>query len=391
MHFAEKADSMINTKNHVISEAELQNIVDIHKTETTFCRRPFTTFLIERSAQVFSISTGLSFILVNFFLMGLSGILLFHLSKQLGATWKLAAINMIVYFLCFSNLFAFFPPIYSYDEPLQYCLIFLSLIFFFKEKWFLFILVFTTSIIARESTVILIPALALFMLNYKNEDRSASPVRFYLTRIFYLGVPLVAYLIFLTFYINQYELGEAIQSDLSVRFTGIDLNFESSQAASETIISFFLILGVPLYFIFTIKKTRVLTLQQLKLINAFLLTVIINSLIVLLVTKAREARLFVLPMFFIWPVFTTLFKHEIKLICSPQLYFKMFLRWKYLLFFLFFNFLNYMISQYLYVNTAGGDDWFTQYLFVVNFILIAHIFITDFIARHGNSSDYFSK
>jgi len=35
----------------------------------------------------------------------------------------------------------------------------------------------------------------------------------------------------------------------------------------------------------------------MKFINAFLLTVIINSIIVLLFTKAREVRLFAIPLF----------------------------------------------------------------------------------------------
>lgn len=381
LHFGDKADSMLNEKNQIISEQEIQYTVDIHKTEITFCRRPLTTYLVENTSSVFQLTTGWAFILVNFFLLSLSGILLFHLSKKLGASKKIATLNMVVYLLCFSNVFAFFPPVYSYDEPLQFCLIFISFLFFFQERWLLFILAFSLSIIARESTVILLPAFALFLLNFKDNKYNSGKFKFYFKRFLILSIPLLVYLGFLIFFIKTHELGKASQSDLDSRFKAIELNFETSQAASETIISFFIILGLPLYFVYIVTRDRILTQQQSKLINAFLLTVLINTLVVLFMTKAREVRLFALPLFFLWPIFTTIFKHEIKLICSPDLYFKMFKNWKYLSFFILFNFLNYKISQNVYVNTAGGDDWFTQYLFWLNFVMLAHLFLSHYLRK----------
>ncbi|MBK9590783.1 MAG: hypothetical protein IPO32_04480 [Crocinitomicaceae bacterium] len=380
-HFADKADSMLNEKNQIISESEIQYIVDVHKTEITFCRRPLTTYLVESASDFFQITIGFAFILVNFFLLGLSGILLFHLSEKLGATKKIATINMVVYLLCFSNVFAFFPPVYSYDEPLQYCLIFVSFLLFFQERWLLFILAFSLAIIASESSVILLPAMTLFLLNFKETKIGPEKFKFYIKRLTILSIPVLVYLGFLIIFIQTHELGTASQSDLDSRFKAIELNFATSQAASETIISFFIILGLPLYFLYSVSRNRVLTLQQSKLINAFLLTVLINTLVVLFMTKAREVRLFALPLFFIWPIFSTIFKHEINIICSPNLYLKMFKNWKYLSFFLFFNFLNYKISQYLYVNTAGGDDWFTQYLFWLNFVILAHLFLSHYLSR----------
>jgi len=376
MHFGKRADSMINDKNNIISEKDLVYTVELHKTETTFCKRPFTTFLIESTASNFGITIGLAFILVNFFLLGLSGLLLFKLSEILGANKKYATINMVVYFLCFSNLYAFFPPVYTYDEPLQFCLIFLSLIFLYSEQKILFVITFTFSIIARESTVILIPALALFLLSKEN-----NPLKFfsasYLKRLLLLILPFLAYVIFIIIYINVYDLQDATSDDLSVRFSGFEMNFDGPVASSETIISMFVILGIPLYFIYFILKNRVVSERQMKFINAFLLTVIINSIIVILFTKAREVRLFAIPLFFIWPIFSSLFKEEIKTVCSLNLYIQIFKRWKYLSFFLFFNFLNYMISFELYKTTVGGDDYFSEYLFVLLFILIAHVFISD--------------
>ena len=386
MHFGKRADSMINDKNSIISEKDLVYTVELHKTETTFCKRPFTSFLIESTASAFGVTIGLAFILVNFFFLCLSGLLLFKLSEILGANKKYATINMVVYFLCFSNLYAFFPPVYTYDEPLQFCLIFLSLIFLFSEQKILFIITFTLSIIARESTVILIPALALFLLTTKEKTPFKFFSLFFFKKLLVLIIPFLLYVIFISIYINVYNLQEATTQDLGLRFTGFEMNFESPVASSETIISMFVILGIPLYFIYFILKNRIVTESQMKFINAFLLTVIINSVIVLLFTKAREVRLFAIPLFFIWPIFSTLFKEEIKTVCSISNYIQIFKRWKYLLFFLFFNFLNYMISFKLYKTTVGGDDYFSEYLFVLLFILIAHVFISDYKMKRKISS-----
>ena len=70
MHFGKRADSMINDKNNIISEKDLAYTVELHKTETTFCKRPFTSFLIESTANTFGVTIGLAFILVNFFFLG---------------------------------------------------------------------------------------------------------------------------------------------------------------------------------------------------------------------------------------------------------------------------------------------------------------------------------
>jgi len=242
------------------------------------------------------------------------------------------------------------------------------------------------SIIARESTVILIPAIAFFLLSIKD----STPIKFLsptnLKRLLLLIIPFVLYTIFLAIYINVYKLEEAISTDLSARFSGFEMNFSSSVASSETIISMFVILGVPCYFTYFILRNRIVTQKQMKFINAFLLTVIINSIIVLLFTKAREVRLFAIPLFFIWPIFSELFREEIKIVCSPNLYLQIFKQWKYTLFFLFLNFLNYMISFNLYKTTVGGDDYFSEYLFVLLFIIIAHVFITDFLHKKNSSA-----
>jgi hypothetical protein len=375
MHFGKRADSMINDKNNVISEAYLQYVVDVHKIDPTFTRRPLTTLIIESTAAQFTISTGLSFILVNFSLLCLAGILLYKLSEKLGGTYRANVVNMTVFFLCFSNLYAFFPPVYSYDEPLQYCLIFISLLFFFTQKWGLFILTFTLALIARESTMILLPGLALLILEKPGQLRSVfSATNFRMGMI--LALPLICYLVFLISYTKYIEYAQIPQSSAYDRLAHFGINFGTPEAALETFFSALVVLGVPVYLVSYRIKKRVFSTKEKKLVQAFLVTLVINTLVVLLTTKAHESRLFAIPLFFIWPFFGTLFRKEVKMICSAGNYTQLFRKWQYLLLFVVLNALNYLVSFKIYKTTGGGDDYFREYLFVVLFIIISHVVIS---------------
>jgi hypothetical protein len=375
MHFGKRADSMINDKNNVISEAYLQYVVDVHKLDPTFTRRPLTTLLIESCASAFKITTGLSFILVNFSLLCLAGILLYKLSEKLGSSFKACVVNMTVFFLCFSNLYAFFPPVYSYDEPLQYCLIFAALIFFFDKKWILFTLTFSVALIARESTMILLPGLALLMVEMPIRLKSLFS-RSYIRTGLLLALPLICYLIFLFSYTAYIDHAQIPQSTSYGRLAHFWINFGSPEAAIESFFSAFVVLGVPVYLIISHFKNSGFSSEQKKIIQAFVVTLVINTLIVLLTTKARESRLFALPLFFIWPFFGTFFREEIKTICAAENYLLLFKKWSYLLLFLFLNALNYLVSFKVYKTTGGGDDYFREYLFVVLFIGISHVLIS---------------
>ena len=67
IHMSENSDSMLNNKSHVISNQDLQSVIDFHKSSSTFSKRPFTTFLIEKTSDLFQLKIGESFIIINFF------------------------------------------------------------------------------------------------------------------------------------------------------------------------------------------------------------------------------------------------------------------------------------------------------------------------------------
>ena len=100
------------------------------------------------------------------------------------------------------------------------------------------------------------------------------------------------------------------EEDIRNRLLHFKLNVGENIAATETIFSFFLILGLPIYFlVISIIKKSYSSLLEKKLFKSFLITVIINSVIVILTTKARESRLFVIPLFFLWPIFFNYLKN----------------------------------------------------------------------------------
>ena len=152
-------DSMLNEKNDVISNVFLTSQITYHKEFAPFARRPLTTFLIEKAASWLGITLGNAFIWVNFSLLFLSGLLLFRLSNVMNPGFLKGIGNIIIYFLSFSVLFAFFPPVFSYDEPLQYCLIFAGLTSFLKKQWTGYVLWFAAAMIARENTAFIIVGL----------------------------------------------------------------------------------------------------------------------------------------------------------------------------------------------------------------------------------------
>src|SRR5690606_25541898 len=227
--------------------------------------------------------------------------------------------NMVIYFLGFSILFAFFTPLFSYDEPLQYTMIFASLLAMYHRKWLLYTIFFTLALIARESTVFLMPALVLFFLD--PSKKSIFPVTTEFTKK--LGVillPVVLYAVFLFLFIWKMNLWTGTSEEMTDRISCFASNFKDQKSTMESLSSIFLVLGLPLYFIMVTVGRSEIDPAGKKYLNAFWLTFAINTPIVLLTTFARESRLFALPLFFLWPIFIQIFKRELRLLFSHPLY-----------------------------------------------------------------------
>ena len=374
IHMLQSVDSMLNDHSFRISHSYLGMAYDFHKTFYPFAKRPFTNLMIEMFSNIFHSSIGLSFIIVNFTFIFLNGFLVYKLSSIFSENHRNNLINLLIYSLCFSNIFAFFVPIYSYDEPLQFFFILLSLISFFKQKWLYFILTFSFAIIARESSIILLPGLWLLLKN-KNKIFNLNIIK----KTIYLSIPVLTYYVFLIIYIKVNNMAATNEEDIKNRLLHFKLNVGENIAATETIFSFFLILGLPIYFlVISIIKKSYSSLLEKNLVKSFLITVIINSVIVILTTKARESRLFVIPLFFLWPIFFNYLKEEICEVFKFSNYIKLFKRWDYTLVLGFLIFLNKLICYKIYKITIGdpSQNYFNLYLFIIITIIIFHSLFT---------------
>src|SRR5690606_28233290 len=217
--------------------------------------------------------------------------------------------------LWFSNLFAFFPPIYSYDEPLQYTFLFAALIALYAHRYVLFVLLFAVAAIARESQVILLPAIWFFVQPIAFDRPAKLFSAPSLMRALLLGLPVLIYVGSTLIYAQSIVLQLGNSQAAAERFAHFDLNFSHQPKAIETFLSIFLACGLPLYFLSgRSMEKRTISDRNHAFVQAFLLTFLLNTLIVLIFTKARETRLLVLPLFFLWPVFSTIFREQIKLI-----------------------------------------------------------------------------
>ena len=136
LHMSKHSDSMLNERNHVISNAFLTSQIQYHKELPPFARRPLTSWLIESTATTFGMRLGVAFIWV-IYRDSTGNVTGSVLTPTKGSSYWLAIGNMVIYFLGFSILFAFFTPLFTYDEPLQYTMIFASLLSMYQRKWIL--------------------------------------------------------------------------------------------------------------------------------------------------------------------------------------------------------------------------------------------------------------
>ena len=74
---------MINGGGFFISNYALSKTVNLHKFHPVFLRRKVTTMIIEGLSNILNFEIGLSFVIVNFFFLFLSGVLIYFLAKQI--------------------------------------------------------------------------------------------------------------------------------------------------------------------------------------------------------------------------------------------------------------------------------------------------------------------
>jgi hypothetical protein len=370
---------MINGGSSGISNFALSETIELHRTHPVFIRRKITTWLVDFLADLSGLEIGISFVLVNFSFLFFSGILVFKLSKLFSPNFSHNIFSLIGYFLSFPILFMFFPPVYSYDEPLQFCLIFLSLIYFFKEAYWKFSFIFGVSLITRESGIIILPALFfVFVYNWKNSLLQNFTNKKVLIKCASFTLSILLYGSYLLYFTRNSKVNEASKEYFLQRLSYIKWNFQNSEFAIESIGGFLLVFAIPIYFYFIRRNKKDITgIKERKMLMAFFITLIINTAIVYLNTKAREVRLFLIPMFFLWPIFGSLFFNEISLFLKFDQYKNVFLNLKRSLIFFLMTLINLYLSFILYHPTAGPKKGvFNLYMFISFTAILIHYMLS---------------
>jgi hypothetical protein len=289
LHTSPEVDTMLSKHNNGINNAYLQEAINYHKQVPTFARRPLGTYAIEALHSITSLTIGLSFIVVNYSALLLTSIVLYVLSRKHQATHLQGLGNIVAFHLCFSTLFLFAIPIYGYDEPLQYLFITLALLAFHKNAWVYFTISLALALIARESTIILLPS--ILWLQYSKQKLNG-----------YFAFVLSTVIALILFALSQYLLSTqsivgTLQAEHSSRQVALHFNTQSQMHAVESAISLIVVIALPIWLIMKSKNTNFLGYKV-----AFILACLINTYIVLYHTQAREARLYALPLLLFWPI-----------------------------------------------------------------------------------------
>ncbi|WP_446050641.1 hypothetical protein [Zobellia laminariae] len=372
IHMLPNMDSMLNENNTRISHVFLQSQIDYHKEIAPFARRPLTTLLIETTQSILKVKAGYAFIFVNFLLFGLSGVLIYRLSLILKATKKKGLINMMVFFTSFSILFAFFPPVFTYDEPLQYCFLLTAFMAFVRRKWFWYVIVFSLSLVARETSILLLPAFILLLPGTQNHPRKKLWPNLKKNSLIILS-PIFFYGCYIVFFIYHQRLLHATHTEIASRYSCFLENIESLQNIVESVVSIFITVGPFLYFTYFYLKRKNNDAWQNSFVYAFLLTLIINTPLVFMTAFARESRLFALPLLFIWPMFMQLFGSDMKPLFIKKTYQELVSNWRMLLLLTTLTLISFLFCFVYYPSLGlGANTYFSEYLFVVIFVLSFH-------------------
>lgn len=382
IHMLPISDSMLNENNTKLSQVFLVSQIRYHQEFAPFARRPLTSMLIEGTSGVAGITLGEAFVLVNFLLLYICGLLVFKVTLKLNGDRKQAILNLVFYFLTFSIVFAFFPPVFTYDEPLQYCLLLLSILALIHNKWAYYIFFFFLALVARESSVFLLPGIVIIGLGSGLVSRkvtSGLEVR----KWFLLFLPLALYAVYLVLFLWYTGLWQETSELARGRFQCIYENFGSLDSALETVFSFILVLGPVLYLFLMAQRSLSFNGMQKRYIKAFFFVIVINTPIVMLATLAREARLFALPLIFLWPLVGQLFGKEMAMMCKARLYMECFCSLRNILYLIGAVILNYWISFKLYLPSFPTEDnFFNEYLFIMLLLISVHFIL------HNNQREH---
>lgn len=371
IHIKDGSVSMISlnkTENHtsIIEPVYLKEVVDYHKTQADFAKRKVTTFLIENTSNAFNISIADAFALVNFVLLCLCGIVIYFLSLKKWSSYSKALFNCFFFYSSFSVLFAFFPPVYTYDEPAQYLFIFLGLYCYLYPQFLLLMICMFMSIMVRETSILLWFVLFVYHIRIHG---------FRYLQVLYFAVPVVVYTIYLWYFYSHIGFDGLINATKDRGHAFVE-NFGNTLSAVESVFAFVNTCIFSIVFILILfYKNSVEKVNRLWL-ESFFLVLILNTFVTVYFTLACESRLFFLPIIFFVP-YSCLIIDELKTVWTKQVFILCFKQFQFYILFI----LNYLFCQlislklYSTVTCAAKDNYYNEYTFVLLLFIGTHIIL----------------
>lgn len=268
-----------------------------HQTVAAFAKRPLTSWAIGGFSAL-GITPATGFIAVGSLFFFLTGLLVFRSAFWFGLKFDQALVAQFIFHASPTILFAWFCPLFTYDEPIQYVALLIAIGAWWERRSWLFILAFTIALIARETSVLLTPS--LLFLAWANEERSNMRIR--VRSLALSAVPLVLYGAFLWYFLSSSQLVPGIVDDLNSRRDLISFNFRDIDLTAESLWYLYLVIGIPVFLLLRYQDSSPCTTRENQMICAFLIALALNSLVVFFFTQAREARLFALPLLLVWPL-----------------------------------------------------------------------------------------
>jgi hypothetical protein len=282
------------------NSARILESIQQHRDFPPFAVRPVTTKCIEGVEHFFHVSPVSSFMIVNFGALFVCGLLLACISKQLSPGIGVTIVSITTFYFSFSVALAFFNPLDTYDEPLQYVCIFAALAYLMIERYALFAVAVTLACCTRESSLILAPSVMLLAYGMGPPDHR---IRRLLMTVSAGAVSIALFVIWKIFFVASRGLSIPAMEYVSTELlTHWNRNTSTLRECAETVSMCFAVLALPMYLIAHLLRSGRATKSQRSFAFATVMGVCLNTAIVLFTGLAREARLFALPLLFFWPI-----------------------------------------------------------------------------------------
>jgi hypothetical protein len=194
-------------------------------------------------------------------------------------------------------------------------------------------------------------------------------------QVLLLVLPAIVYFGAIKIYVSYFNIQQVEAHENAIRWICLFQNFESDKSVFESIAAFFLVLLIPVYFLVTTKATALFSSKYNGLVKAFIITLVVNTLIAYSMTKVREARILMLPLVFLWPIFSAVFLSKLSLLISFKSWIQLFMQPLLLVLLGGLLYASYELAFFNYKATIGfpKDHYFNHYFFCLFTVFSIHV------------------